>query len=36
MFSLTNLAFNAGVAIPYNGDPVRFDFSFCSRENPFR
>jgi hypothetical protein len=36
IFSLANLAFSAGVAIPYNGDPVRFDFSFCSAENPFQ
>jgi hypothetical protein len=36
VFSLQNLAFNADVAIPYNGDPVRFDFAFCSRENPFQ
>lgn len=35
VFSLENLAFDAGVAIPYNGDPVRFDFSFCTRDNPF-
>jgi hypothetical protein len=35
VFSLTNLAFDAGVAIPYNGDPVRFDFSFCTRDDPF-
>lgn len=36
VFALENLAFSAGVAIPYNGDPVRFDFAFCSRENPFQ
>ena len=36
VFGLENLAFIAGVAIPYNGDPVRFDFSFCTRENPFQ
>lgn len=36
VFSLENLAFNAGVAIPYNGDPVRFNFAFCSRDNPFQ
>ncbi len=36
VFALQNLAFSAGVAIPYNGDPVRFDFAFCSRENPFQ
>ena len=35
VFSLTNLAFDAGVAIPYNGDPVRFEFSFCTRDDPF-
>jgi hypothetical protein len=36
VFSLNNIAFSAGVAIPYNGDPVVFDFSFCSEENPFQ
>ena len=36
VFALENLAFSAGVAIPYNGDPVRFDFAFCSRDNPFQ
>ena len=36
VFGLENLAFIAGVAIPYNGDPVRFDFSFCTRDNPFQ
>ena len=36
VFALENLAFSAGVAIPYNGDPVRFDFAFCSAENPFQ
>jgi hypothetical protein len=35
VFSLSHLAFNAGVAIPYNGDPVRFEFALCSRDNPF-
>jgi hypothetical protein len=35
IFSLNNLAFGAGVSIPYNGDPVAVDFSFCSVENPF-
>jgi hypothetical protein len=36
IFSLQNIAFSAGVAIPYNGDPVRFTFAFCSAENPFQ
>jgi hypothetical protein len=36
VFGLENIAFSAGVAIPYNGDPVRFDFAFCSRDNPFQ
>jgi hypothetical protein len=36
VFALENIAFSAGVAIPYNGDPVRFDFAFCSEENPFQ
>jgi hypothetical protein len=36
IFSLNNLAFSAGVTIPYNGDPVAVNFSFCSVENPFQ
>lgn len=36
IFSLQNIAFSAGVAIPYNGDPVRFTFAFCSADNPFQ
>jgi hypothetical protein len=36
IFALENIAFSAGVAIPYNGDPVRFTFAFCSAENPFQ
>jgi hypothetical protein len=35
IFSLENLAISAGCGIPYNGDPVRFEFAFCSAENPF-
>jgi hypothetical protein len=36
LFALENIAFSAGVIIPYNGDPVRFTFAFCSQENPFQ
>ena len=36
VFALDNIAFSAGVAIPYNGDPVVFDFAFCSVDNPFQ
>jgi hypothetical protein len=36
VFALDNIAFSAGVAIPYNGDPVVFDFAFCTAENPFQ
>jgi hypothetical protein len=36
VFSLNNIAFSAGVAIPYNGQPCVFDFSFCTQENPFQ
>lgn len=36
VFALENIAFSAGVAIPYNGDPVRVTFGLCSRENPFQ
>jgi hypothetical protein len=36
IFALDNIAFSAGVTIPYNGDPVSFNFAFCSVENPFQ
>ena len=36
IFALDNIAFSAGVAIPYDGDPVAFNFAFCSVENPFQ
>ena len=35
VLSIENIAFDAGCLIPYNGDPVAFNFSFCTRENPF-
>jgi hypothetical protein len=36
VFSLKNIAIIAGTAIPYDGSPVRFRFSFCTRDNPFK
>lgn len=35
VFSLRNMSFFAGLTLPFNGDPVVLDFSFCSREQPF-
>jgi hypothetical protein len=35
VLSIENIAFDAGCLIPYNGDPVAFNFSFCTRDNPF-
>ncbi len=35
VLSIQNIAFDAGCLIPYNGDPVAFNFSFCTRDNPF-
>jgi hypothetical protein len=35
IFALQNLAISVGCGIPYNGDPVRFEFDFCSRDCPF-
>lgn len=35
VFSLQNISIGLGATVPFNGDPVRFRFSFCSRENPF-
>lgn len=35
VFSLTNMSFGAALHIPFTGEPVWLEFSFCSRENPF-
>lgn len=35
VFSLQNLSFSAGLTLPFNGDPVRARFAFCSREQKF-
>jgi hypothetical protein len=35
VFSLENLAFMAGLVIPFDGKPVLAHFAFCTRENPF-
>ncbi|MCP4674802.1 MAG: hypothetical protein GY854_04670 [Deltaproteobacteria bacterium] len=34
VFSLQNLSINAGLEIPFIGDPLSVNFSFCTRENP--
>jgi len=36
VFSLQNIAFSAACVFPYNGDPVNFQFGFCSADNPFQ
>ena len=33
--TIQNIAFNAGLNLPFNGDAVRFRFAFCEREHPF-
>jgi hypothetical protein len=35
VFSLQNLAFVAGVTVPFTGQPVRFRFGFSTKEDPF-
>lgn len=35
IFSLENLSLGAGFRIPFVGDPLQANFSFCTRENPF-
>ncbi len=35
IFSLKNMAITAGFILPFTGDPLRFPFSFCTREKPF-
>lgn len=35
VFSLENLSLGAGFRIPFVGDPLQANFSFCTRENPF-
>jgi hypothetical protein len=34
-FSLVNLGINAGVVVPFSGDPLRFRFALCDRHRPF-
>ncbi len=34
VFSLQNISINAGLEIPFIGDPLSVSFSFCTRENP--
>ena len=33
--NLFNISLNAGLLIPFSGDPVRLRFAFCERDNPF-
>ncbi len=35
VFSLSNITFGAGTTIPFTGQPVRFRFSFSTKDNPF-
>jgi hypothetical protein len=35
VFVLENIAFSAGVTLPFTGDPARARFAFSSREDPF-
>jgi len=35
IFSLKNMAITAGFKLPFDGSPLRFPFSFCTREKPF-
>ena len=35
VFSLSNVTLGAALTLPFTGDPVRFRFNFCERENPF-
>ncbi len=34
-FALAHVAFGAELSLPFTGDPLRFRFHFCTRENPF-
>jgi hypothetical protein len=34
-FTLAHVAFGAQLSLPFTGDPLRFRFHFCTRENPF-
>ena len=35
VFSLSNVSLGAALTLPFTGEPVRFRFNFCERENPF-
>jgi hypothetical protein len=35
VLTIQNIAFTAGINLPFTGDPVRFRFAFCKREHPF-
>lgn len=35
IFTLANIALNASVAVPFNGDVVSAKFGFCSQDRPF-
>ena len=33
--TIQNIAFNAGLNLPFTGEPARLRFAFCKREHPF-
>jgi len=35
VFAMTNMTLNAGFKLPFIGEPLSINFSFCTRENPF-
>jgi hypothetical protein len=35
VMTLQNITLGAALTLPFTGDPLRFRFSFCERENPF-
>jgi hypothetical protein len=35
VLTLENISFSAGFELPFTGEPVRFRFAFCERENQF-
>ncbi len=35
VMTLQNIAFSAGITVPFSGDPMRARFAFCEKDNPF-
>ncbi|KPK82028.1 MAG: hypothetical protein AMS25_03870 [Gemmatimonas sp. SM23_52] len=35
VFTLDNMSLGGRLSVPFTGDPVRFRFNFCTREQPF-